>query len=207
MARIDAPVIVRSLAPLGGADPSMRAQVAIAEDSVAGSLEPGSGQTPATEGAYSVDAGQGGLIARIRELAHLDHVLWRARRGTANAVALRGEPGVGKSALIEAAVARANDFAVVQLRGTAIADRAGIGRELPRSLADLLAGDGSPAGEAAVVGALEGVLRSSAAPVLVAVDDCHLLPRWFSDALVDAVTGSMAGSPIALVLAGTTRCC
>src|SRR6185437_15320604 len=112
------------------------------------------------------DASSGGLIARVRELAHLDHVLWRTRRGTANAVALRGEPGVGKSALIEAAVARANDFAVVQLRGTVLSERSGVGRGTPRSLADLLAdphGEGDRSRVAAVV---DSMLRSSASPLL-----------------------------------------
>ncbi|HEY3941696.1 MAG TPA: BTAD domain-containing putative transcriptional regulator [Acidimicrobiales bacterium] len=87
------------------------------------------------------DPAANGLIARVRELAHLDHILWRARRGNGSVVALRGEPGVGKSALIEATVARANDFAVVQLRGTSMASAAGSPREVPGPVARLLALD------------------------------------------------------------------
>src|SRR5579875_1707045 len=63
---------------------------------------------------------EGGLVARSRELAHLDHVLWKARAGSSSAVALRGEPGLGKSALIEATVARSADFSVIRLAGAAL---------------------------------------------------------------------------------------
>lgn len=77
-----------------------------------------------------------GLIGRNREFAHIEHLLWAVRHGEAKAVALRGEPGVGKTALIHAGVARATDFSVVQLRG--LADPVSPPREWPAPLADLL---------------------------------------------------------------------
>ncbi len=143
----------------------------------------------------------GGLIARVRELAHLDHILWRARRGTGSAVVLRGEPGVGKSALIEATVARANDFAVLQLRGTAVGSGAGSSREWPGPIARLLAREDDGSGPEAAAEAIQSLIKTVSSPLLIALDDCHLFPSWFPGALTRAVTQSLAGSPIALVLA------
>ena len=181
-----------------------RGPVAIAGE-VAVTPDHRSGYLSADQGVRPV--APGGLIARVRELAHLDHVLWRARRGTGSAVALRGEPGVGKSALIEATVARASDFAIVQLRGTAVANREAAPREWPRPLVELLAGTtgtigtaGEPAPDATVE-ALQAILRTATSSLLLAVDDCHLLPSWLPGALTRAVTGSLNGAPIALVLA------
>ena len=47
------------------------------------------------------------LIDRSRELGLLTELLARAAEGTSAAVVLRGEPGIGKTALLDAAAARA----------------------------------------------------------------------------------------------------
>ena len=47
-------------------------------------------------------------------------------------------PGVGKSALIEATVARASDFFVVRLRGTALDERGALPKEWPQPVVELL---------------------------------------------------------------------
>jgi len=177
-----------------------RSPVALAGEA-AGAQEHRSAYPSLTDDPGPRSAAPGGLIARVRELAHLDHVLWRARRGTGSAVALRGEPGVGKSALIEATVARASDFTIVQLRGTAVADREAVPREWPRPLAELLAGNAPDPGPEATVEALQAILRSATSSLLLAVDDCHLLPPWFPGALTRAVTDSLARAPLVLVLA------
>ena len=163
----------------------------------------------------------GGLVARNRELAHLDHLLWKARAGSGSAVVLRGEPGVGKSALLEATVARASDFGIVQLRGTALDDAAGLPREWPTQVLDLLSaqegrglaelGDDRRDGvgqsivparlQAATTDALRSLFGAVQTPTLVTVDDCQLLPPWFPVALGQAVTTTLAAAPVALVLA------
>ncbi len=144
-------------------------------------------------------AGDGGLVARGRELAHLEHILWAARRGSANVVALRGEPGVGKSALIEAAVARATDFSVVQLRAAAMAGGSAAPREWPEQVVSLLRDpDRQAAARAADV--LTELQGNGTGPLLVTIDDCHLLPERFSAALAEAVL-DLVHVPLALVLA------
>jgi len=162
----------------------------------------------------------GGLVARSRELAHLDHILWKARAGSASAVVLRGEPGVGKSALIEATVARASDFAVVRLRGTALDARSPLPKEWPQPVVELLnqapsalpSATGEPvpvdltpaqlaSGVEAATRAVRTLYDEAQSPLLIAVDDCHLLPPWFPDVMSQAVTTHLGDLPIALVLA------
>jgi DNA-binding SARP family transcriptional activator len=162
----------------------------------------------------------GGLVARNRELAHLDHILWKARAGSGSAVVLRGEPGVGKSALIEATVARATDFGVVRLRGTALDERSTLPKEWPQPVVELLnhapaalaspTGDSGPAdltpaqvasGVEAATRAVRTLYDEAQSPLLIAVDDCHLLPAWFPTVMSQAVTSHLGDLPVALVLA------
>jgi len=161
----------------------------------------------------------GGLVARNRELAHLDHILWKARAGASSAVVLRGEPGVGKSALIEAGVARASDFYVVRLRGNALRDRNALPPEWPQPVVELLnqtpaaltgqpgtpLSDLTPAqlatGVQAAARAVRALFNDAQLPLLVAVDDCHLLPAWFPSVMSEAVVTELSELPVALVLA------
>jgi DNA-binding CsgD family transcriptional regulator len=57
------------------------------------------------------------LVDRTRETAALDALLEAVRRGMSGRLVLRGEPGIGKTALLEHAVARAGDFRVVRAVG------------------------------------------------------------------------------------------
>ncbi|MHB1555785.1 MAG: ATP-binding protein, partial [Acidimicrobiales bacterium] len=68
-----------------------------------------------------------GLVARSRELATIDELLGDARAGRAGALGLHGESGVGKSALIDAAVARASELRTVQVGGPSAARTARVG--------------------------------------------------------------------------------
>ncbi len=57
------------------------------------------------------------LAGRPAECARLDRLLGSARGGQSGSVVLRGDPGVGKTALLEYATARADGFRVVRAAG------------------------------------------------------------------------------------------
>lgn len=55
-----------------------------------------------------------GLVDRAREKAALDDLLNAVRHGLSGTLVLRGEPGIGKTALLECAISSATDFRVVR---------------------------------------------------------------------------------------------
>jgi len=57
------------------------------------------------------------LINRVRETAALEVLLEAVRAGMSGSLVLRGEAGIGKTALLECAIASANDFRVVRTLG------------------------------------------------------------------------------------------
>ena len=57
------------------------------------------------------------LVGRDIETAHLAALLAQARHGSSASLVVHGEPGVGKSALLEALVADAGDALILQARG------------------------------------------------------------------------------------------
>ena len=57
------------------------------------------------------------LVGRDIETAHLAALLAQARHGSSASLVVHGEPGVGKSALLEALVADASDALILQARG------------------------------------------------------------------------------------------
>jgi DNA-binding CsgD family transcriptional regulator len=58
-----------------------------------------------------------GLLGRAAECAQLDLLLATARRGRSAALVVRGEPGLGKTALLDYLAATAADFEVVRVDG------------------------------------------------------------------------------------------
>src|SRR5262245_19992521 len=58
-----------------------------------------------------------GFIGRAAERRGLDDVLERARDGQSSALVLRGEPGIGKSALLRYAARQASGLRVAQVEG------------------------------------------------------------------------------------------
>src|ERR1041384_4934130 len=62
-------------------------------------------------------AGPSGLRGRARECALLDELVAAIRRGESRSLVLRGEPGIGKTALLEHLIASASDLTVVRAVG------------------------------------------------------------------------------------------
>ncbi|MGY1808266.1 AAA family ATPase [Blastococcus sp. SYSU D00669] len=138
------------------------------------------------------------LVGRAAELAAIAATLDGARAGRCRALLLEGEPGVGKTTLLDAAVARADGFRC--LRTTGVEAELGLGHagllelltplrallpELPvpqaRALAAALGwADGPAAGERFLVAAATMALLARAAeddPVAVVVDDVQWVDR------------------------------
>jgi len=58
------------------------------------------------------------LVGRDLESAHVGELIERARNGSSASIVIRGEPGVGKSAVLEALVADAGEALVLQTQGS-----------------------------------------------------------------------------------------
>jgi DNA-binding CsgD family transcriptional regulator len=147
------------------------------------------------------------LIGRESECARLDELLERARLGRSGALTIRGEAGIGKTALLEYAVRRADGIVVVRALGvepeaelefSALLEVCWPLRdhldEIPVHQAETLrAALGLGPAEAHdrfAVGAATLSLFAAAAedhPLLVVIDDAQWLDRSSQDALVFAM--------------------
>jgi DNA-binding CsgD family transcriptional regulator len=160
------------------------------------------------------------LLGREPELAGIARLLDEARAGSGGALAIRGDPGVGKSRLLEAAIAAATGFAVLHVTGVqsesdlAFAALATVlhpllGRidQLPAGQADSLGAavgltSGAPVERLACHAAVVSLLAAAAAerPLLVVADDL----QWFDAGSRDAVLFAarrLRSDPVAFVLA------
>ena len=166
--------------------------------------------------------GEGELVGRQAEQDAIDALLLAARDGRGAALVLRGEPGIGKTALLRDAVGRARDTKVLRCAGTE-AERdlpfAAI-HQLVRSHAALI--DRLPAPQAAGLRAALGLTYAEDAPdrflvsvgllglldaicdaegpVLCCVDDAHWLDEDSAQALAFAAR-RVDAKPIALLIA------
>jgi DNA-binding CsgD family transcriptional regulator len=146
------------------------------------------------------DPGQAGgvaVVGRDAELAVLDGHLARARDGRSQVVVVEGDPGTGKTALLDAVVDRAGAGVVLRAGGEHAEELVsyGIVDQLVRAAAR--AGDTGtvpelrPAEEPPVVGALLVALldrlRSRSGPIVVLVDDAHWADARSVQALVFAL--------------------
>ena len=142
------------------------------------------------------------LVGRARELEQLGSLLDEARLGRAAALLLTGEAGLGKTALLDAAVSSAGDFTVLRARGiesegeisyAVVSELLGqlpSGLEsLPRPLRTALESARAlrfASGESAAVTAAWAALlvaASESQPVLVVVDDI----QWADGSSAEAV--------------------
>ncbi len=160
------------------------------------------------------------LLGREQERLAIDRVLAEARTGRSGVVALVGEPGIGKTALLESTAAGAEGMRPLRARGVeseANVPFAGLAELLRPALACIdripapqaaalsgaLALGPAAAGDRFAIGAATLSLLSAYAddgPVLLVVDDLHLIDRSSAEALLFAIR-RLVDDPIAVVLA------
>jgi len=146
------------------------------------------------------------LFGRLNECERIDQLLAQARAGRSDALVLRGEAGIGKSAICGYAAERASDMTVLRASGApteselAFSGLADVLRplfsrldKLPAQQAVALAsalalGPPAPVGRFAICAATLGVLGAAAedGPVLVIVDEAESLDRSSAEALLFA---------------------
>jgi DNA-binding CsgD family transcriptional regulator len=160
------------------------------------------------------------LVGRVAEVAALDRLLAEAREGRSGVLVLRGEAGIGKSALLEHALAQAGGMTV--LRGAGIESESELAfaalHQVLRPVLDRI--DRLPGPQAGALRAAFGLsdeqvddrFRSSVGvlglvaeaaeerPVLCLVDDAQWLDQPSADALLFAARRVM-GERLAMVFA------
>jgi DNA-binding CsgD family transcriptional regulator len=163
------------------------------------------------------------LVGRDDAIAVLEGLLADARRGRSGALVLRGEPGIGKTALLDDASARAHDARVLRARGLesardlpyATLDEllrpvVGLLPRIPAVQAHALRGALALAppvdsGRLAVAAATLSVLAAAAEerPVLAIVDDAHWSNPGSGEALAFAARRLDAEGVVLLLAART----
>ena len=146
------------------------------------------------------------LIGRESECARIDRVLEEAKGGRSGALVIRGDAGIGKSTLLEYAVARAGDARVVRALGVETESEfaySGLHElvrplldrlpELPPVQADALRGalalaEAQGAGRLSIGAATLSLLASASedGPLLCVIDDAHWLDEASAGALAFA---------------------
>lgn len=159
------------------------------------------------------------LAGRAAECARLDQLMQRMRAGDSDVLVLRGEPGIGKTALLTYAAAQADGCRVVHLRGiesemelpyaglhllcTTLADAAKTLQPAHRDALEAAIGLCARPPDPFLVGvATLGLLAAAAArqPLLCVVDDAQWLDRSSAQALA-FVGRRLQSEPCALLLA------
>ena len=158
------------------------------------------------------------LVGRREERARIDLLLEQAAGGRGGALAVRGEPGIGKTALLEYARERAGAARVVNTAGVESeldVPFAGLGDvlrpllghldELPRSQREIVSGalalgPAHPADRFALGAASLALLAAAAGDrlLLVLVDDAHWLDAGSRDALTFAAR-RFSADPVAVI--------
>src|SRR5215472_337478 len=145
------------------------------------------------------------LLGREFEIAHIDRLLAEAREGRSGALVLSGEPGIGKTALLDYAADRAKGMTVLAARGieseaelpfAALADLLrpvmGLIERIPEAQAAALEAAlalGPPAagdGFTVCAGVLSVLAAAADAPALVLIDDAQSVDRSSMQAVLFA---------------------
>ncbi|MGW3649265.1 AAA family ATPase [Streptomyces sp. NPDC000878] len=172
---------------------------------------------------------QHGLLSRGEEKDRLLLLLSDARQGRSGLLVLRGEPGIGKTALLEEAVTEAVTVGMRVLRATGIEMEAELAfaglSELIRPVQGLVGGlpevqaralrvalsleDGKAPDRLTLGAAVVTLLTdaAAAAPVLVAVDDAHWMDETSAQALLFAFRRMQAEGVAVLVTARDAERC
>ena len=170
------------------------------------------------EDVVEVDSVTAGLIGREQECMEIAALVDDARGGRSGALVVRGEPGIGKSALLDYAGGLAAEMIVLRAVGVdsesdlAFAGLFGLVRPVldlldrlvetqARALAGALGMAASPGIDRFLVGAAALSLLAAVAeerPVLCLVDDAHWLDRPSVDALSFAAR-RLGADPIAMM--------
>jgi DNA-binding SARP family transcriptional activator len=157
------------------------------------------GGTPAAGRAFGT-----ALVGRAQELSTLDGALADAADGATPLVVVSGEPGIGKTTLVEHWAARAAQRGAVILRGRC--DE--LGRDLPlQPVADAVADHLRSVGAeraAAIVGSDEDILAALLGPVVgsaaTVVPDVEMSQVALFSALARVLTRAADGGPVVLVV-------
>jgi DNA-binding CsgD family transcriptional regulator len=173
-----------------------------------------------TEIAAGASRAAGGLLGRDSECALLERLLDQARGGKSGALLLLGEPGIGKTALVEHAIAQAGEMRVLPVTGLEAASempfaalatmlRSALGAlpEVPENQRAALSsalglaptGDVRPLAVAAATLSLLAALAERE-PLLCVVDDAHWVDRESAEALV-VVAGRIEAEGIVMLFA------
>src|SRR5262245_1596125 len=176
--------------------------------------------TSVSSGVGTATLSDRGLLGRAREQERISRLLDEARAGRSGAIVICGETGLGKTALLEAAVEQADGIRVLRVSGVEdVSERPYAGFEelcrpllgglgvLPEILRQALSATlGLTLAErgdrfAAFAGAL-WLLATAAeeGPLLVCVDDAHLLDDVSLEALA-FIAGRIGAEGIALLVA------
>ena len=162
----------------------------------------------------------GALVGRELECAAIDRLLEASARGESSSLVLRGEAGIGKTALLAQAAERATGNTVLRTAGVeaesdlAFAGLYGLLRpimeklgDLPKTQADALAGAlglaASLGSDRLLVSAATLSLLAAAAeegPVLCLIDDAQFLDAASAEALVFSAR-RLAAEPVAMLFA------
>ena len=164
------------------------------------------------------------LVGRGEECLRIDRLLDDARRGNGGALVVSGEPGIGKTSLLEHAAASAEDMCVVRARGVEteasvpfvglvdlLTPLARLAPNLPGRQAEALRsalaiGPTQPVDRLAVLVGAFNLLCAAAEeqPVLALVDDAH----WLDAASAEAIAFAgrrIAADRVALLIATRSK--
>ena len=169
-------------------------------------------------GTPELDLGSGALVGRERECAAIDRLLEASAQGESSSLVIRGEAGMGKTALLEHAAERSGGRTVLRVAGVEVESDLGFAgldgllrpivnrmAELPEAQAEALSGalglaPSRPSDRLLVSAAALSLLAAAAddQPLLCLIDDVQFLDIASAEALVFSAR-RLAAEPVAMI--------